>query len=80
MTITKSSKTQQTQTQSSAEAELYARGTTVNNVIYVRNFLHELNLTTDNRLIPPIYTDRFPHMRPRYTSTPRATTPQPKVH
>eukprot|EP00971_Amphidinium_carterae_P223874 4442276-Amphidinium_carterae.1 len=29
--------------QSSAEAELYAIGTTVSDVIYVRNFLYELN-------------------------------------
>eukprot|EP00971_Amphidinium_carterae_P073920 1461641-Amphidinium_carterae.2 len=43
--------------QSSAEAELYAIGKTVNDVIYMRNFLHELNFTSDNRLIPHIYTD-----------------------
>eukprot|EP00971_Amphidinium_carterae_P260873 5175296-Amphidinium_carterae.2 len=35
---------------------LYAIGTTVNDVIYVKNFLHELKLTTDNRLTPHIYT------------------------
>eukprot|EP00971_Amphidinium_carterae_P306330 6087611-Amphidinium_carterae.5 len=44
-------------TQSSAEADLYAIGTTVNGVIYVRNFLHELNFTADNQLKPQIYTD-----------------------
>eukprot|EP00971_Amphidinium_carterae_P154607 3065870-Amphidinium_carterae.1 len=50
-------KTQQTIAQSSAEAALYAIGTTVNDVIYVRNFLHELNFTTDDKLKPQIYTD-----------------------
>eukprot|EP00971_Amphidinium_carterae_P142037 2813180-Amphidinium_carterae.4 len=39
VTIATSSKTQQTVAQSSAEAELYAIGTTVNDVIYVRNFM-----------------------------------------
>eukprot|EP00971_Amphidinium_carterae_P258295 5126931-Amphidinium_carterae.6 len=57
VTIATSSKTQQTIAQSSAEAELYAIGTTVNDVIYVRNFLHKLNFTTDDKLIPQIYTD-----------------------
>eukprot|EP00971_Amphidinium_carterae_P261673 5191276-Amphidinium_carterae.3 len=49
--------TQQTIAQSSAEAELYAIGTTVNDVIYVRNFLHDINFTTDDKLIPQIFTD-----------------------
>eukprot|EP00971_Amphidinium_carterae_P348616 6490594-Amphidinium_carterae.2 len=58
VTIATSSKTQQTIARSSAEAELYAIGTTVNDVIYVRNFLHELNFTTDDKsLRPQIYTD-----------------------
>eukprot|EP00971_Amphidinium_carterae_P252056 5004520-Amphidinium_carterae.1 len=58
VTIATSSKTQQTIAQSSAEAELYAIGTTVNDVIYVRNFLNELNFTTDDAsLRPRIYTD-----------------------
>eukprot|EP00971_Amphidinium_carterae_P283360 5625609-Amphidinium_carterae.2 len=59
VTMSTSSKTQQTITiaQSSAEAELYAIGTTVNNVIYVRNFMHELKFTTDDKIIPHIYTD-----------------------
>eukprot|EP00971_Amphidinium_carterae_P029243 575478-Amphidinium_carterae.3 len=57
VTIATSSKTQQTIAQSSAEAELYAMGTMVNDVIYVRNFLHELNFTTDDQLKPQIYTD-----------------------
>eukprot|EP00971_Amphidinium_carterae_P034395 676820-Amphidinium_carterae.2 len=42
VTIATNSKTQQTIAQSSAEAKLYAMGTTVNDVINVRNFLHEL--------------------------------------
>eukprot|EP00971_Amphidinium_carterae_P336596 6473048-Amphidinium_carterae.2 len=43
---------------STTEAELYAIGTMVNDVIYVRNFLHELNYI-DNAaaLQPQIYTD-----------------------
>eukprot|EP00971_Amphidinium_carterae_P251686 4996545-Amphidinium_carterae.1 len=49
--------TQQTIAQSSAGAELYAIGTTVNDVIYVRNFPHELKFTQDNRFTPHIYTD-----------------------
>eukprot|EP00971_Amphidinium_carterae_P016958 334914-Amphidinium_carterae.1 len=57
VTIATSSKMQQTIAQSSAEAELYAIGTTVNAVIYVKNFLHELNLTTNDKLIPQTYTD-----------------------
>eukprot|EP00971_Amphidinium_carterae_P208837 4143054-Amphidinium_carterae.1 len=57
VTIATSSKTQQTIEQSSAEAEHCAIGTTVNDVIYVRNFLHELNFTTDDQLKPQIYTD-----------------------
>eukprot|EP00971_Amphidinium_carterae_P251968 5002812-Amphidinium_carterae.1 len=57
VTIATSSKTQQTIAQSSAEAELYAIGTTVNDVIYMRNFVHELNFTTDDQLKPQIYTD-----------------------
>eukprot|EP00971_Amphidinium_carterae_P188512 3741888-Amphidinium_carterae.2 len=57
VTIATRSKTQQTIAQSSAEAELYAIGTTVNDVIYVRNFLHKLNFTTDDKLVPQIYTD-----------------------
>eukprot|EP00971_Amphidinium_carterae_P219467 4357059-Amphidinium_carterae.1 len=58
VTIVMSSKTQQTIAQSSAEAKLYAIGTTVNGVIYIRNFLNELNYI-DNAaaLQPQIYTD-----------------------
>eukprot|EP00971_Amphidinium_carterae_P098275 1944232-Amphidinium_carterae.1 len=56
VTIVTISQTQQTIAQSSAEAELYAIGTTVNDVIYVRNFLQKHKFTTDNRLIPRIYT------------------------
>eukprot|EP00971_Amphidinium_carterae_P177185 3514009-Amphidinium_carterae.1 len=41
--VTIATRTQQTIAQSSAEAELYAIGTTVNDVIYVRNFLNKLN-------------------------------------
>eukprot|EP00971_Amphidinium_carterae_P123985 2455616-Amphidinium_carterae.2 len=43
VTIATSSKPQQIIPQSSAEAELNAIGTTVKDVIYVRNFLHEPN-------------------------------------
>eukprot|EP00971_Amphidinium_carterae_P260718 5172389-Amphidinium_carterae.3 len=57
VTIATSSKTQQTIALSSAEAELYAIGTTVNDVIYVRNFLHELQFANAQQLIPQIYTD-----------------------
>eukprot|EP00971_Amphidinium_carterae_P021051 415347-Amphidinium_carterae.1 len=57
VTIATSSKTEQTIAQSSAEAELYAIGTTVNDVIYVRSFMHELNFITDDKLKPHIYTD-----------------------
>eukprot|EP00971_Amphidinium_carterae_P207300 4112671-Amphidinium_carterae.1 len=49
VTIATSLKAQQTIAQSSAEVELYAIDTTVNDVIYVRNFLHELNFTTDDK-------------------------------
>eukprot|EP00971_Amphidinium_carterae_P247523 4914834-Amphidinium_carterae.4 len=57
VTIATSSKIQQTIAQSSAETELYAIGTTVNDVIYVRNLLHELHFTTDDQRKPQIYTD-----------------------
>eukprot|EP00971_Amphidinium_carterae_P174430 3457768-Amphidinium_carterae.4 len=57
VTISTSSKTQQTIAQSLADAGLYVIGTTVNDVIYVRNFMHELKFTTDDKLIPHIYTD-----------------------
>eukprot|EP00971_Amphidinium_carterae_P190408 3778800-Amphidinium_carterae.2 len=57
VTIATSSKTQQTIAQSSAEAEPYAIGTTVNDVIYVRNFLYELNYIDNAAVQPQIYTD-----------------------
>eukprot|EP00971_Amphidinium_carterae_P148717 2948640-Amphidinium_carterae.1 len=58
VTIATTSKTQQTIAQSSAEAELHAIGTTVNDVIYVRNFLYELNyIDHAASLQPQIYTD-----------------------
>eukprot|EP00971_Amphidinium_carterae_P017202 339397-Amphidinium_carterae.1 len=43
--------------QSSAEAELYAIGTTMIDVIYVRNFLHELKFTQDDQMTLHNYTD-----------------------
>eukprot|EP00971_Amphidinium_carterae_P039315 772817-Amphidinium_carterae.1 len=49
VTISTSSNTQQTMPQTSAEAELYAIGTTVNDVIYVRNVNNERNFTSDCR-------------------------------
>eukprot|EP00971_Amphidinium_carterae_P311525 6191544-Amphidinium_carterae.2 len=57
VTSATSSKTQQTIAQSSAEAELYAIGTSVNDVIYVRNFLYELKFTTDDQHKQQIYKD-----------------------
>eukprot|EP00971_Amphidinium_carterae_P103009 2038849-Amphidinium_carterae.1 len=58
VTIATSSKPQQTIAQCSAEAELYAIGTMMNEVIYVRNFLYELNYIDNTAALhPQIYTD-----------------------
>eukprot|EP00971_Amphidinium_carterae_P329684 6462294-Amphidinium_carterae.1 len=63
VTVATSSKTQKTiktiisRSRTLRSSIIAAIGTTVNDVIYVRNFLHELNFTTDDRLKPQIYTD-----------------------
>eukprot|EP00971_Amphidinium_carterae_P147638 2926253-Amphidinium_carterae.6 len=79
VTIATSSKTQQTIALSSTEAELYASGTTVNDVIYVKPFLHELDFATKDQLIPQIYADNastkcLTQQLGLYSTTPRVST------